>query len=79
MTVEEELRGTIIVGGAQIGLACADALSLLEGGVRQRVDALGGCAPLRIPALEIPVPDPRGRGETFPEISPAIWDVADGT
>jgi hypothetical protein len=79
MAVEEELRGAIIVGSAQIGLACADSLSLLEGVLRQSVDASGPVAPVLIPALEISFPDLRGRGETFPDIGPSIWGIADGS
>jgi hypothetical protein len=79
MAVEEELRGAIIVGSPEIGLSCADSLSLLEGGVRQSVDAPGRFAPLLIPALEIPLPDLRGRGETFPDIGPSIRSIADGS
>jgi hypothetical protein len=79
IAVEEELRCSIIVGSSEIGLSCADSLSLLECGVRQSVDSLGRFAPLLIPALEIPFPDMRGRGETFPNISPSIRGIADGS
>ena len=77
--MEEELRCSIIVGGSEIGLACADALSLLACGVCHSVDALGRVAPLLIPTLEIPLPDMRGRGKTFPDISPSIRGIADGS
>jgi hypothetical protein len=79
IAVEEELRGSILVGSAQIGLSCADSLSLLQGGVRQSVDSLGRFAPVLIPALEIPFSDLGGRNETFPNISPSIRGIADGS
>jgi hypothetical protein len=76
MAVEEELRCSKIVGCPEIGLSCADSLSLLECGVRQSVDPPGRFAPLLIPALEIALPDMRGRGKTFPNISPSVRSIA---
>jgi hypothetical protein len=77
--VEKELRCSIIVGSAEIGLSCAYSLSMLEGVVSQSVDSSGRFAPLLIPALEIPLPDMRGRDETFPNISPSIRSIAYGS
>jgi hypothetical protein len=77
--VEKELRCPIIVGSPQIGLSCADSLSLLQCIISQSVDASGPVTPLLIPALEIPFPDLRGCGQTFPDISPAVRDIADGS
>jgi hypothetical protein len=77
--MEKELRCSIIVGSAKIGLSCAYSLSLLECVVSQSVDSSGRFAPLLMPALEIPFPDMGGRDETFPDISPSIRGIAYGS
>jgi len=77
--VEKELRCSIIVGSAQIGLSCADSLSLLECVVSQSVDSSGRFVPVFMPTLEIPFPDMRDRDETFPDISPSIRGIAYGS
>jgi hypothetical protein len=78
VAVQEELGAAVVVGGAQEGVAGADAVAGRQRPTPIGGHPVGGGQPLVVPAVVVTGGDPLTGGHDLAEVGAAVGDVPEG-